>query len=169
MVQQVISLTALLKVLSSNPSNHMVAHNHPLWDLILSSGTSEVIVYLCIIINKSLKKKVKITGIWVRLKLKVYYPPTTVQWELIIQSLKNRPWHSNRAGAELLSQPCRQSPTLSQPKPSIRRDHLRTTMSKGWLLQTSGWSLKTCISDSLRNPQPCIYFCWYFITASFAI
>jgi hypothetical protein len=23
------ALTALLKVLSSNPSNHMVAHNHP--------------------------------------------------------------------------------------------------------------------------------------------
>jgi hypothetical protein len=27
--QQVRALTALPKVLSSNPSNHMVAHNHP--------------------------------------------------------------------------------------------------------------------------------------------
>ena len=29
MAQRVRALTALLKVLSSNPSNHMVAHNHP--------------------------------------------------------------------------------------------------------------------------------------------
>jgi hypothetical protein len=29
MAKQVRALTALLKVLSSNPSNHMVAHNHP--------------------------------------------------------------------------------------------------------------------------------------------
>jgi hypothetical protein len=29
MTQQVKTLTALLKVLSSNPSNHLVAHNHP--------------------------------------------------------------------------------------------------------------------------------------------
>jgi hypothetical protein len=29
MAQQVRALTALPKVLSSNPSNHMVAHNHP--------------------------------------------------------------------------------------------------------------------------------------------
>jgi hypothetical protein len=29
MAQWVRALTALLKVLSSNPSNHMVAHNHP--------------------------------------------------------------------------------------------------------------------------------------------
>jgi hypothetical protein len=29
MAQQVRALTALLKVLSSNPSNHMVTHNHP--------------------------------------------------------------------------------------------------------------------------------------------
>jgi hypothetical protein len=29
MVQWVRALTALPKVLSSNPSNHMVAHNHP--------------------------------------------------------------------------------------------------------------------------------------------
>jgi hypothetical protein len=28
MAKQVRALTALLKVLSSNPSNHMVAHNH---------------------------------------------------------------------------------------------------------------------------------------------
>ena len=29
MAQQVRALTALPKVLSSNPRNHMVAHNHP--------------------------------------------------------------------------------------------------------------------------------------------
>jgi hypothetical protein len=29
MAQQVRALTALPKVLSSTPSNHMVAHNHP--------------------------------------------------------------------------------------------------------------------------------------------
>ncbi|EDL02223.1 mCG147026 [Mus musculus] len=29
MAQQLRTLTVLLKVLSSNPSNHMVAHNHP--------------------------------------------------------------------------------------------------------------------------------------------
>jgi hypothetical protein len=29
MAQWIRALTALLKVLSSNPSNHMVAHNHP--------------------------------------------------------------------------------------------------------------------------------------------
>jgi hypothetical protein len=37
MVQQLRALTALPKVLSSNPSNHMVAHNH----LMPSSGVSE--------------------------------------------------------------------------------------------------------------------------------
>jgi hypothetical protein len=29
MAQQVKALTALPKVLSSNPSNHMMTHNHP--------------------------------------------------------------------------------------------------------------------------------------------
>jgi hypothetical protein len=29
MAQQLRAVTALLEVLSSNPSNHMVAHNHP--------------------------------------------------------------------------------------------------------------------------------------------
>jgi hypothetical protein len=29
MAQRVRALTAFLKVLSSNPSNHMVTHNHP--------------------------------------------------------------------------------------------------------------------------------------------
>jgi DNA repair protein RadC len=29
------------RVLSSNPSNHMVAHNHPQWDLMPSSGVPE--------------------------------------------------------------------------------------------------------------------------------
>jgi hypothetical protein len=36
MSQWVKALTALLKVLSSNPSNHMVAHNHP-YDATFSS------------------------------------------------------------------------------------------------------------------------------------
>jgi DNA repair protein RadC len=33
--------TALPKVLSSNPNNHMVAHNHPEQNLMPSSGVSE--------------------------------------------------------------------------------------------------------------------------------
>jgi hypothetical protein len=41
MAQQVRAPTALPKVLSSNPSNHMVAHNHPERDLMLFSGVSE--------------------------------------------------------------------------------------------------------------------------------
>jgi hypothetical protein len=42
MAQQVRSLTALPKVLSSNPSNHTVAHNHPQRYLMPSSGAPEV-------------------------------------------------------------------------------------------------------------------------------
>jgi hypothetical protein len=41
MAQRLRVLTALPKVLSSNPSNHMVAHNHPEQNLMLSSGVSE--------------------------------------------------------------------------------------------------------------------------------
>jgi hypothetical protein len=41
MTQRLRALTALPKVLSSNPSNHMVAHNYPLPDLTPSSGMSE--------------------------------------------------------------------------------------------------------------------------------
>jgi hypothetical protein len=41
MAQRVRALTTLLKVLSSNPSNHIVAHNHLLWNLTPSSGVSE--------------------------------------------------------------------------------------------------------------------------------
>jgi hypothetical protein len=40
MAQQCRALTALPKVLSSIPSNHMVAHNHLYWDLTPSSGVS---------------------------------------------------------------------------------------------------------------------------------
>ena len=36
MAQQLRALTALPKVLSSNPSNHMVAHNHLQWGLMPS-------------------------------------------------------------------------------------------------------------------------------------
>jgi hypothetical protein len=39
--QQVKALTALPEVLSSIPRNHMMAHNHLYWDLMLSSGVSE--------------------------------------------------------------------------------------------------------------------------------
>jgi hypothetical protein len=41
MAQQLRALTALPDVLSSIPSNHMVAHNHLEWDLMPSSGVSE--------------------------------------------------------------------------------------------------------------------------------
>jgi len=43
MAQQLRALTALPEVLSSNPSNHMVARNHLKWDPISSSGVSEEI------------------------------------------------------------------------------------------------------------------------------
>jgi hypothetical protein len=41
MAQQFRALTALPEVLSSIPSNHMVAHNHLQWDLMPSSRVSE--------------------------------------------------------------------------------------------------------------------------------
>jgi hypothetical protein len=41
MAKQLRAPTALPEVLSSIPSNHMVAHNHLLWDLIPSYGVSE--------------------------------------------------------------------------------------------------------------------------------
>jgi hypothetical protein len=41
MAQQLRALTALPEVLSSIPSNHMVAHNYLSWDLMSSSGESE--------------------------------------------------------------------------------------------------------------------------------
>jgi hypothetical protein len=41
MAQRVRALTALPEVLSSIPSNHMVAHNHLQWDSISFSGVSE--------------------------------------------------------------------------------------------------------------------------------
>ena len=40
MAQQLGALTALPKVLSSIPSNHIVTHNHLQWDL-MPSGVSE--------------------------------------------------------------------------------------------------------------------------------
>ena len=39
--QRLKALTALPEVLSTIPSNHMVAHNHFRWDLMPSSGVSE--------------------------------------------------------------------------------------------------------------------------------
>jgi hypothetical protein len=41
MAQRLRAVSALLEVLSSIPSNHMIAHNHLKWDLMLSSGVSE--------------------------------------------------------------------------------------------------------------------------------
>jgi hypothetical protein len=41
MAQGLRALTALPEVLSSIPSNHMVAHNHLEWDLMPSSGVTE--------------------------------------------------------------------------------------------------------------------------------
>jgi hypothetical protein len=41
MAQWLRALTAFPEVLSSNPNNHMVAHNHLYWDPMPSSGVSE--------------------------------------------------------------------------------------------------------------------------------
>jgi hypothetical protein len=41
LAQHLRALTALLEVLSSIPSNHMVAHNHLKWNPMPSSGVSE--------------------------------------------------------------------------------------------------------------------------------
>ena len=41
MAQQLKALIALLNVLRSIPSNHMVAHNHLKWDPMPSSGVFE--------------------------------------------------------------------------------------------------------------------------------
>jgi hypothetical protein len=54
MAQQLRALTALLEVLSSIASNHMVAHNHLEWDLMPSSGVYEDSYSVLKIINKSL-------------------------------------------------------------------------------------------------------------------
>jgi hypothetical protein len=58
MAQRLRALAALPEVLSSIPSNHIVAHNHLQWGLMPSSGVSEdrysVLIHK---INKSLKKK----------------------------------------------------------------------------------------------------------------
>jgi hypothetical protein len=52
MAQWLRALTALPKVLSSIPSNHMVAHNHLQRDLTPSSGVSEDNYSVPIHINK---------------------------------------------------------------------------------------------------------------------
>jgi hypothetical protein len=56
MAHQLRALTALPEVLSSIPSNHMVAHNHLFWDPMPSSGVSEDSTHIYKI-NKSLKKR----------------------------------------------------------------------------------------------------------------
>ena len=85
MAQRVRAQTALLKVLSSNFSNHMVAHNHPWWDLMPSSGVSEdSYSVLCIITNKSLgrSKQGLSERSWPEQAevLKIQFPTTT--WRL---------------------------------------------------------------------------------------
>ena len=50
------ALVALLEVLSSNSSNHIVAHNHLQWDLMPSSGVSEGSNTVLTYINKSFLK-----------------------------------------------------------------------------------------------------------------
>jgi hypothetical protein len=52
MAQRLRALTVLPKVLSSIPSNHMVAHNHLSWDLMHSFGVSEDSNSIVIKINK---------------------------------------------------------------------------------------------------------------------
>jgi hypothetical protein len=52
MVQQLRALTVLPEVLSSNPSNHMLAYNHEIWHPLLVPLKTAT-VYLDIIINKS--------------------------------------------------------------------------------------------------------------------
>jgi len=44
--QQLRAVTALPEVLSSNPSNHVVAHNHPQWDSGVSEDSYSVLTYI---------------------------------------------------------------------------------------------------------------------------
>jgi hypothetical protein len=55
MAQWLRALTALPEVLSSIPSNHMVAHNHLFQGLLPSSGVCEDINSI-LTLNKSFKK-----------------------------------------------------------------------------------------------------------------
>jgi hypothetical protein len=59
MAQRLRALTTLSEVLSSIPSNHLVAHSHLSWALMLSSGVSEDSdsVLTHIKINKLKKKR----------------------------------------------------------------------------------------------------------------
>jgi hypothetical protein len=62
MVQQLRALTVLLEVLSSIPSNRMVAYNHLQWDLMPFSGMHEDSNSVLTYILKKKKKKAK--GKW---------------------------------------------------------------------------------------------------------
>lgn len=57
--------------------------------------------------SKSDPVRVKISGIRGGLNLKVDYPLANAQRELVTESLKNRPWNSNREGTRL--QPARRT------------------------------------------------------------
>jgi hypothetical protein len=59
MAQRLRILAALPEVLCSIPSNHMVAHNCPEWDLMPSSGVSEDSDSVLRYIKKKKKKKKK--------------------------------------------------------------------------------------------------------------
>ena len=61
MVQWLRAPTVLPKVLSSNPSNHMVAYNHLWWYLTPSSGASEDSYSVLRIISPLKKKKLWLT------------------------------------------------------------------------------------------------------------
>jgi hypothetical protein len=52
MAQWLRAVAALPEVLSSVPSNHMVAHHHLYWDLMPSSGVSEDSYSVLLYINK---------------------------------------------------------------------------------------------------------------------
>jgi hypothetical protein len=62
MAQQLRARTTLPEVLSSIPSNHMVAYNHLQWDLMPSSGVSEesdsVLIYIKSI-NQSINQSIR--------------------------------------------------------------------------------------------------------------
>jgi len=57
MAQPLRALTALTEVLSSIPSNRMVAHNHLSWELMPSSGVSEDGDSVPTYIKKKVKQK----------------------------------------------------------------------------------------------------------------
>ena len=68
MVQWLRTLTTLQKVLSSSPSNHMVAHNRLSWDPMPSSGVSEdsysVLIYVSTLAYPGESFRVRLPGLY---------------------------------------------------------------------------------------------------------